>query len=228
MFAFGHMRSSRSHPRRHERRQVDVRQRHLSDNCTYSDLSLQLASGEAMGTALPAGFALDFGATDVRTPTLAFIRQTNLIGGTLGDSYAHAVCGLDYFVGPLKSELYAKLQTKNGGANGIPACGAVMQDKSGTSQGNWYRPGTGQIAQGDGLTGLLALVHLDIDPAQAVLSAGTALLAEPRLGAQIIYQPQASGSVNPDPSRIMADGHVYCIEGELQPRSPERPCRRGR
>ena len=218
MFAFLHMRtlSDRIHAAMNAAKSTcDTGT--LSDNCTYPDLSLQLASGEAMGTALPAGFALDFTATDVRTPTLAFIRQTNLIGGSLGDSYAHAVCALDYFVAPLKSELYAKLQTKNGGANGVPACGAVMQDKSGTSQGNWYRPGTGQIAQGNSLTGLLALVHLDVDPTQAVLSAGTALLPSNDFGAQIIYQPQAAGFVDPDPSRITPDGHVYCIEGVLQP-----------
>ena len=45
-----HEDAQRSHPRRHERRRVDVRQRHPVGQLTYPDLSLGLASGEAIGT----------------------------------------------------------------------------------------------------------------------------------------------------------------------------------
>lgn len=192
----------------------------LVDNCVYPDLSVALASGETMGTALPPTSGLDLGATDVRTPTLAFIHTTSVTGGVLADSYAHAVCPLDYFVPALKSELYAKLKTQNAGANGIPACGAVMQDKAGTAQGNWYRPGT-TAGQGNSLPAVLALAHDNLDPAQAVLSAGTDLLPSTDFGSQIVYQPDAGGLIDPDPSRITPDGRVYCIEGVLKPQGTE-------
>lgn len=187
----------------------------LATNCVYQDLNLKLTSGETIGTALGSGRALDFGAVDVRKSALGFINNQDLTGGIMADSYFHTVCPLDYFTSSFNTQLYAKLLTKNAGANGIPACGAVMQDKAGTSQGNWYMPGMSQTAQDDNLTKIMALVHYNLDPAQAVLSAGNKLLPSNDFGAQIIYTPNATGLINPDPSRIKPDGQVYCIDGQV-------------
>lgn len=187
----------------------------LASNCIYADLSLKLSGGAIMGTALGGNYGTDFSGTDVRTQMLAYINKNDYIGGALGDSYTHTICPLDYFTGSIKSQLYAKLTTKNAGANGIPACGSVMQDKPGTAQGNWYMPGISYTSQGDNITKILALVHSNIDPSQAVVSAGSKLIPSTDFGAQIVYQPQSSGYINPDPARIKPDNHVYCIEGQV-------------
>lgn len=187
----------------------------LASNCVYQDLGLKLSSGEAIGTAWGNGNALDFGGTDVRTPALGFINKQGFTGGMLGDSYFHTICPLDYFTSSLKNQLYSKIIIKNAGANGIPACGLLMQDKAGTAQGNWYQPGISNTSQGDNLTKLLALAHYNLDPSQAVLSAGSKLLPSSSFGAQIIYQPRASGFINRDPADIKPDGHIYCIEGQV-------------
>lgn len=185
----------------------------LVSNCTYENLSVKLTSGELIGTTRGGLYGLDFSAVDVRTPQLNFINKKDITGGTLGDSYYHTVCGLDYFTNSVKAQLYGKLVTKNAGANGIPECGTVMQDKPGTSQGNWYRPGLTNTSIGNGLDKIMALVHSNLDATQAVLSAGGDLLPTTDYGAQITYTPMPSGYINPDPSRIKPDGHVYCIEG---------------
>lgn len=187
----------------------------LASNCVYQDLELKLNSGEVIGTAWGGGNALDFGGTDVRTPTLGFINKQDLTGGMLGDSYFHTICPLDYFTNSLKTQLYSSINIKNAGVNGIPACGLIMQDKVGTAQGNWYQPGTSNTGQGDSLTKLLALAHSNLDPSQAVLSAGSKLLPSSGFGAQILYQPRTSGFINRDPANIKPDGYIYCIEGQV-------------
>lgn len=187
----------------------------LASNCIYADLSLKLNSGDIMGTALGGNYGTDFAGTDVRTPTLAYLNKNDYIGGALGDSYTHTVCPLDYFTSSVKSQLYGKINIKNAGTNGIPACGSVMQDKVGTSQGNWYMPGIGYTSQNDNITKILALAHSNIDPSQAVISAGTKLLPSTDFGSQISYQPRSNGYINRDPADITPDGHVYCIEGQV-------------
>ncbi len=187
-----------------------------AQNTTYGDLNIPLASGEELGTVTAMGSQggqADFAAADVRTAPLQFIDQ-NEATGMLADSYAHAVCPLDYFSASLKDALYGKLTIVHAGVNGIPACGAVMQDKAGTAQGNWYRKSDVAPAyQGINESALLAIVHSNLDPAKGVISVGTDLVQSPYLGTQIIFSPTSSGAVNREPSQIIPSDHIYCFDG---------------
>ncbi len=183
-------------------------------NTVYGGLSIPITSGEELGTiAGMNGIAgeLDFAAADVRTPSWQFIDQGEATG-MIADSYLHAVCPLDYFSNSMRLTLRSMLTAKNSGANGIPACGAIMQDKAGTAQGNWYKLGTSP-RNGLVLSDLLALVHSNLDPTQGVASFGTALAPSPWSGTQIVFSPTHDGVVNREPSEITADGKVYCFNG---------------
>lgn len=187
-------------------------------NTVYGPLTIPITSGEELGTVVGYngyGGEADFGAADVRTSPLQFIDQGEATG-MLADSYLHAVCPLDYFGSSLKATLYSMLTIKNAGANGIPACGAVMQDKAGTAQGNWYDKSAATPAyQGINESALLAIVHSNLDASQGVVSVGTALIPSAYLGTQLIFQPKSSGYINREPSQITPDGHVYCFDGPL-------------
>ena len=196
----------------------------IADNCTYDNISIQLGSGEQIGTAggpTFSGDAFDFGASDDRTKPLAYIDTgSNALTGSIqlpgNGSYQHAVCPLDYFTGPLKQQLYARLTIRNAGANGIPACGATMQDRAGTIQGNWYNQKAKSNANGQGLDipGLLAFAHSNLDPSLAVVSVGTDLVPSQWGGTQLMISPSRNGYINRDPSMIVPDGHVYCYAGQ--------------
>ncbi|MDE2078796.1 MAG: hypothetical protein KGI73_00220 [Patescibacteria group bacterium] len=182
----------------------------------YGNLNIPLKSGEALGTIVGLsgrGGEVDFAAADVRTTPWQFIDQ-NEQTGMLADSYAHAVCPLDYFGGSLRTNLYSLITMKHQGENGIPACGAVMQDKAGTAEGNWYDKAASKGAyQGINESGLLAIVHSNLDAAEGIVSVGTALIETPALGTQILFTPAHTGFVNREPSEITPDGHVYCFSG---------------
>ena len=169
---------------------------------------IPLEGGEALGT-FTGDF--DFAAADVRTLSLKFLNQ-EAATGMVGDSYLHAVCPLDYFAEPLRSTLNAALTIKNAGTNGIPACGAVMQDKAGTAQGNWYEQGM-NMRNGLVESGLLAIVHSNTNPAEGAVSFGDDLVSNQWMGTQIFFAPTGSGYVNREPSEITADGHAYCFDG---------------
>ena len=185
-------------------------------NTMYGNLNIAIKSGEELGTAVGAngyGAEADFAAADVRTTPLKFIDQSEATG-MLADSYQHAVCPLDYFTDAPRSTLYGLLTMKHAGANGIPACGAVMQDKAGTAQGNWYNKSDGATSyQGINESARLAIVHSNLDASKGVVSVGTDLIPSPYLGTQLVFQPQSSGYINREPGEIAPDGHVYCFEG---------------
>lgn len=182
----------------------------IVENIAYTNLSLKIKSGEQLGTIGDPGFSnsLDFATEDTRTQPLGYINKT-FSTGSMGDSYFHTVCGLDYFSGSIKQSLSAHLTSKNSGANGVPACGTTMQDKAGTAQGDWFHQGGAQYDT----SSYLALAHYHEDPTQAVFSVGTNLIPSGNNGTQILYTPQHSGYVNREPSEITSDGHVYCIGG---------------
>ncbi|MDE1875172.1 MAG: hypothetical protein KGH68_03860, partial [Patescibacteria group bacterium] len=185
-------------------------------NTVYGPLSIPLTSGEELGTIMPYDGqpgGVDFAVADVRTSPLQFIDQQEATG-MLADSYLHTACPLDYFTSALKSTLYGELTIKNAGANGIPACGSTMQDKAGTSQGDWYHKSSSAPSyQGIDESSLLAIAHYNLDPSKGIVSVGTDLVPSPYLGTQIIFTPTHVGQVNREPSEILPDGNVYCFDG---------------
>ncbi|MDE1925402.1 MAG: hypothetical protein KGH79_04490 [Patescibacteria group bacterium] len=185
-------------------------------NTAYGPLAIPLTSGEAIGTIAPYDGqpgGVDFAIADVRTAPLQFIDQQEATG-MLADSYLHTACPLDYFTSTLKSTLYAQLTMQNKGANGIPACGSTMQDKAGTAQGDWYDKNTATPSyQGIDESSLLAIAHYNLDPAEGIISVGTALIPSSYLGTQIIFTPTHTGYVNREPSEVAPDGHIYCFDG---------------
>jgi hypothetical protein len=185
-------------------------------NITYDHLDIPLKSGDEMGTVVNTtglGGGADFGAVDIRSAPLQFIDQGQATG-MLAQSYQHAVCPLDYFTSSLKSSLESYLTIKNAGANGIPACGSVMQDKPGTAQGDWYdMSAPAPQYQGINESALLAIAHYNLDPSKGIVSVGTALIPSQMLGTQLIFSPTHSGYINREPSEITPNGSVYCFDG---------------
>ncbi len=169
---------------------------------------IPLTSGEVLGTV---SGELDFAAADVRTPPLEFL-DMSAATGMLADSYLHAVCPLDYFAEPMRSTLRGLLTIKNAGENGIPQCGAIMQDEAGTAQGNWYKQGA-NFRNGIMGSDLLAIVHSNLNPAEGVVSFGTSLKPSEWLGTQIVFMPAESGVINREPSEVTPDGKTYCFDG---------------
>lgn len=184
-------------------------------NCYYPQLDLALASGEQVGDAggpETNTLAFDFGAVDSRTAAHVFV-DNEIEAGTMGQSFFHSACALDYYSGSLQSALRAQLRNAHPGVNGIPACGATMQDEAGTLQGNWYRQGAytpGTQGPFDFLDAL-AIVHNPNDPTLGEVSAGGTLAGNDS-GTQITFPAESSGVLDREPSQITPGATVYCFQ----------------
>ena len=186
--------------------------------CAWTHLSEPLRAGEPVGWTggVEHLLQLDFGAADVRTPPLAFIDQNrSVLTGATADSFSHAVCPLRYFTPSAERLLFAQLQGPRSPSNGIPPCGATMQDRSGTLQGNWYRldsPNTSPGGHFDFATAL-AVVHYNIDPARGVVGMGKRLLPGSSRGDFFTFAPRASGVDDLEPSRARPGRTTFCYDG---------------
>ncbi len=160
-------------------------------------IDYRASPGEIIGTAggpeYP-GATLDWGVYDFRIPKLGFL------GEQPDPRIAYTTCPIDYFLSPLKEQLYEKFDRKS-----APLCGEVMQDLAGTIQGNWIAQGKRNSASDDGLLGI---VHDNIDPSIGVIGVAGTLTNH----GSIDFTPEHSGFINREPSEVKADVNIYCYQ----------------
>ncbi|MBI2133622.1 hypothetical protein HYU11_02980 [Candidatus Woesearchaeota archaeon] len=142
-----------------------------------------------------SGATLDWGVYDFRIPKLGFLGETFPDKRT-----AYTACPIDYFPSPLKEELYEKFTRTV-----PPRCGEVMQDLSGTIQGNWIVKDKRTSPTDDVLLGI---VHDNIDPSIGVVGIAGTLTNH----GSIDFVPQHEGFINREPSEVRADGNIYCYQ----------------
>lgn len=153
--------------------------------------------------------AIDMGMYDTRLPS-DFINTTRFPGPAAG-----TLCPWDFFASGPKAQLYSKiglsaevLSTEN------PKCGTMAVDKSGTAAGRWTpqaNPGTGQ----DPADGRFLVFTQDTYLPESRIAFSTRIA---EIASSTQYQPlnypkfplQSSGRVNIAPSRVTADGQIYC------------------
>ncbi len=173
-------------------------------SCTY-ETKIELAPGERIGMTSAKSNALDLGAQDSR------VRNAFVAPDRYFPEFSNAVCPIDLFAQPVFGQLRGKLgreaSPKPQPRTIEPVCGTVMQDITGTAQGNWFAF-PGRLTQEDPH---LALVHDNVDPRQPIFSVGTSI---PGLSAATHpYTVRDTGLVNRDFFQIRADTKVYCFEG---------------
>lgn len=174
--------------------------------CNYFNMNVKLLAGEKIGSG-----AFDFGMYDYRQKPAAFIDQPKA-------TTLYAACPLDYFIEPIKTQLYKKVTNAKSNVQGLPDCGTNMQDIPNTIQGNWYLPNTLDQNQGGAQNANeLSIIHLNIDPSKGVIAWGGSI-ASPN---QLRFQPSSNGIVNREPSQVMIDKQVYCYQGSLGQSDPQ-------
>lgn len=100
--------------------------------------AITFEAGELIGYSVGAGGygAWDFGAYDL-TYTNQFANQERYVTGGMTQSL-HTVCPYDYFVEPLKSQLYALLGTHDQRLLPDVECTTTERDVLGTASGAWF------------------------------------------------------------------------------------------
>ncbi len=149
--------------------------------------------------------------------------------------YEYAFCFFDLYSGELKNEYYNLFGAKGDGVameqlmdQGVdkkeidakqlesiftprtiePLCGRVIQNITGTAQGDWFGFPKGSGAELGESTGGLALIHDNINPTIGkVVVAGN--FSEPGV---LRFIPTHTGTINREFSEVTADGMVYCYE----------------
>ncbi len=194
-----------------------------SDTYRYCNSNFDYVAqpGEVIGQAgggTAAGF--DFGATDDRSPTMAYSNPARY-------NQLHVVCPFDLFVGSIRDSILPRFGRTGSPRTIAPVCGSVMQDQAGTAQGNWF---LGDVSAGspEGWSKSLALVHDNFDPEQGVVSFGGNGGGAFRLD----FSPTSTGTINREFSGITPGNQVYCFESEIgsgqqtSTQSPSQPARR--
>ncbi|HLC85900.1 MAG TPA: hypothetical protein VJG30_01275 [Candidatus Nanoarchaeia archaeon] len=169
-------------------------------------MNIKVSAGEIIGTAgkFKSQHALDFGASDFRTPPLNYANPSRWY-----KRQKHLVCSIDYFSPEVRSLLQSKLGSHDGSVRRTvqPFCGEVEQDVSGTAQGVWFVEGAEETYPEDPH---LSLVYDNIDPARGVFSVGTSVKG--LRSSTYYFIPSKNGFVNRDFKDVKADGNIYCYE----------------
>lgn len=149
--------------------------------------------------------------------------------------YQYAFCFFDLYAGELKNEYYNLFGAKGDGVaiqqlkdQGLdtkqidpkqleskfiprtvePRCGQVIQNITGTAQGDWFGFPKGSGAEFGESIGGLALIHDNINPLiGTIVAAGN--FTEPGV---LRFTPTHSGTINREFSEVKPDGNIYCYE----------------
>lgn len=124
--------------------------------------------------------------------------------GIIAKAYRYdvdAICGLDYFVEPIKSQIYAKVKR-----SGEPKCGDIGLDKKDTLQGSWFAHKDPEKARTD-WNSHFTLAHDSNDTSIGVLAVA-GKIADPFI---YNFTPAHDGVINREPSETTI-GTVYCYQ----------------
>jgi hypothetical protein len=158
-----------------------------------------------VGSAKSQSASLDLGIYDDRL-SLGFINKQRF-----RQEYLQTACPLDYFAEPLKTQLMGELKGNNGQRRTKePICGTNMQDVPGTAQGDWFNAPTaeGNVENSGKAASLVHDFGLGID--------GKLVVGGEVAGPGIItFNPTHSGTINREPSEVVADGKIYCYQNDM-------------
>ncbi len=175
-------------------------------------MNLKLKAGDLLGYigGLPTQRGIDIGLYNYNTPPLNFVMPSRYSGYNL-----HAMCPLDPFTPELKAQYLKKVGEWDDVAKSFiprtiePICGAIMYDKPGTLEGNWFagESASGSITQ---TTYMIGLAPFNDDPSQYKVS----IKGPESLGSFVdfTFTPLHIGKINRDFSEVTADGSVYCYQ----------------
>jgi len=157
--------------------------------------------GDLFGT----GGLVDFGPIiDTRFQISGFINPARHV-------LNRGFCPIDYFTPSLKATYYNTIGGNNGATlikrTLAPLCGTIMQDLSGTVQGDWFFPGASYPPDNPHL----ALIHHNVDPSTGTFSVGSSI---PGFAGSHDFYPKTtvdSTRINYDFS-LVTDNQIYCYD----------------
>jgi len=166
-------------------------------------------AGELIGTSSGERSvgAFDLGIYDTRVEPLKYVNPSRYRPKADKIDSLHRACPLDYFVEPLRSQLYAKLGSFNRLRTVAPRCGTIMQDVAGTLQGNWWLDNEGTAGLGT-WPKQLAFVLDNVDPTRAVVSVGGTLTEFGTL----MFTPRSVGVINRAFVEVTPGLTIFCFE----------------
>lgn len=174
-------------------------------NCSYSNLTIEVTAGEKLGTAggVQNQYALDIGAVDYREVQNEFASEDMI---DCGSDLFYKVCAIDYFEPGIKAEIEEFFGDHSGSTKRTiePLCGDLVQEKSGTALGRWFKPGEDYYPEDNHL----ALAYDNVNPILGAISAGELF---PTLYAHT-FTIENSGLINRDFADISPGNNVYCFD----------------
>ena len=135
------------------------------------------------------------------------------------DRRAFAICFTDLYNGDLikiLTDKYGYYEDRQGLTPGftprttLPKCGQVIQNITGTVQGDWFanRPKQDENLESEGKT--LSFIHNNYDPSIAVISIGGNITAKPETAS---FKPTHEGTTNREFSETKI-GNTYCYKND--------------
>lgn len=173
-------------------------------------INISVRAGEVIAMASGRAHGFDFRAMDASRANPGRINPAIWAPG-----WVTAVCGLEWYSGPLRDQMFAKLASKYSSNS----CGNPFQDVAGTASGTWLQEQF--LTNGNaGENGSFTLVKSHDTPGSFYLSIGANASVSGIKSATYIYQGSSTGLRNPDPMSIKP-GSVACFDG-LQTRRYEK------
>ncbi len=168
-----------------------------STNYQYCENQLdRVAAGAEMGKVGRLQGNFDFGLIDL-SKTNNFSNPSRY-----GLRSLHIQCPYDYYDTANREKFFALITR-----NDAKQCGEVMQDVTGTAQGNWFY-GTSRADMGGDWGKYLSLVYDNKDPSLQVVSIGGIFTN----AGTWKFTPTTSGVTNRNFAHVTSDDNIYCYE----------------
>ena len=167
------------------------------------EITTKVEAGTVLGTVGPYYGGFDFGTYDYRVrldyanPSRYSIPYFIERGEVKSWS---VICPNELYDNPLRQQFYDKITDELD-----PKCGEVMQDLKGTLQGNWF---IGKVEED--WENSIAFVHDNRNPSKILISISGGF-TDP---GKFEFVPKNAGFFNRKFSNVIADGNIYCYEGE--------------
>lgn len=158
--------------------------------------------GTAGGSVIAA---LDLEAYDLSTPPLAYANPERYRFDL--NKRMHIVCPLDGFTPEAREGQVAKVEGyQDGGVTAWSICGVAMQDRPGTTQGNWFV--NWGVSGFTDISKKLALAHHHVYRNSGAISVGGTIMD---MGVWVFTEKE--GLINREFDQVVPDGQIYCYQG---------------
>ncbi|BFM48742.1 hypothetical protein [Marinomonas sp. THO17] len=203
------------------------------DPTRFKKVDIDVNAGDILGVAGGPGItSFDLGLMDYQVPANdyvnpdrydidSFIADLELFGNWTEElvravipDRLQQVCGLDYFIEPIQTELKNKLGSFMfaAAAEGIPPCQHHMRDVKGTMAGNWFQdPSVSWLSINEQET--LSATIYNIDPELSVIGLNQFLFPDLAFDADWYFFPQPAGLVNRAFEEMDSTTRIFCYSG---------------